>query len=318
MEACYFYKFDLKIINHHEEGISGMKLELRLHGRGGQGIKTAGRIVGTAAFYEGYYVQDSPMYGPERRGAHVSSFVRISDEQVEGRGYIFHPDAVIIADPSLLEMQPSPLQGLKQGGAIIINTAGEPATLKDYRVAVYDISSLASRIVGRRGAISAGVGAFACKALGIAGLESVLEAVKDEMHELDLREELVEANIRLAEEIYRDAPTVEIETTPWGEASATSKIVEIPYLEPEVSTSMILMLGNSKIRRTGAWRASTPVIDYSKCTRCMICFVYCPDACISLDNNLTPRIDYDNCKGCLICYIECPIKAIKVEGGEEM
>ncbi len=295
-----------------------MKLELRLHGRVGQGIKTAGRVIGTAAFYEGYHVQDSPMYGPERRGAHVSSFVRISDEQIEGRGYIFNPDAVIIADPSLLEIHPSPLQGLKQGGAVIINTAAEPAVLEGYRVAAYDISSLASKILGRRSAISAGIGAFACKALGIAGLESVLEAVKDEMHELGLREELVEANVKLAEEIYRNAPAVKIETKQQVETFTTGRIVEIPYLEPGTSTSMILALGNSKIKRTGAWRASTPVIDYSKCTRCMICFIYCPDACISLDENLTPKIDYDNCKGCLICFTECPIKAIKVEGGEVM
>ena len=293
-----------------------MKLELRLHGRGGQGIKTAGRVVGTAAFHEGYHVQDSPMYGPERRGAHVSSFVRISDEQIEGRGYIFHPDAVVVADTSLLETSPSPLQGLKKGGAIIINTPGGVGALNGYRVAAYDVSSSASRILGRRGAISAGVGALACKALGVAGLESVLEAVKDEMHELGLRDEVVEANIRLAEEIYRNAPSVEIETTTQREEITTAKIVEIPYLEPSSSTSMILNLGNSRIKRTGAWRSSTPVIDYGRCTRCMICFIYCPDACISLDEDLTPRIDYDNCKGCLICFTECPVKAVKAEGGE--
>jgi len=295
-----------------------MKLEIRLHGRGGQGIKTAGRVVGNAAFHEGYNVQDSPMYGPERRGAHVVSFVRISDEEIDGRGYIFNPDAVVIADPSLLNLSPSPMQGLKQGGAVIINSPEALELAGNYSVAFFDVSGLAARYLGRRGAISAGVGALTCKALGIAGLDAVLEAVKEEMMELGLRDELVEANVRLAEECYKHAPTTQLRVEKQEETrTAIGKVVEIPYIAPSLSTSMILTLGNSITKKTGTWRTATPVINYSKCTRCTICFVYCPDACISLDDDLVPRIDYDNCKGCLICFTECPVKAISVEGGVE-
>jgi len=63
----------------------------------------------------------------------------------------------------------------------------------------------------------------------------------------------------------------------------------------------------------GLWRTSSPVIDYSRCTKCMVCFVYCPDSCITIDADLTPHIDQDNCKGCMICKVECPMRAITEE-----
>ncbi|MEM2238219.1 MAG: 2-oxoacid:acceptor oxidoreductase family protein [Candidatus Caldarchaeum sp.] len=293
-----------------------MRLKIRFHGRGGQGIKTAGRIVGTAAFLEGYAVQDSPMYGPERRGAHVISFVRISDDGVGGRGYIFDPDAVIVADTSLVSLTPSPLQGLKEGGVVVLNSQRNVLQVHGYAYVAYDVSSSASRLLGMRSAISSGLAALACKALGIARWSSVEEAVKEEMAELGLGDELVEANIKLAEECYMNPPTIKPSTENNSLQPAESRVVELSYVVPSLSTAMILNLGNTVYKKTGAWRSVTPVIDYGKCTRCMVCYVYCPDSCISLEEDLTPRIDYDNCKGCLVCFTECPIKAVKlVEGG---
>jgi len=290
-----------------------MKLEIRLHGRGGQGIKTAGRVVGTSAFYEGYDVQDSPMYGPERRGAHVTSFVRISDEKVDGRGYIFNPDSVIVGDPSLLSLTPSPLQGLKKGGVLIVNSPAFTSPDPRYTTVAYDVTAEASKLLGMRSAISAGLGALACKVLGVARWESVERAVVDEMEELGLRAELVELNVKLAEVCYRNPPTVEVMTKTAEGNGTVLGVVSIPYIPPAESTAMVLEGGNSRFKKTGSWRLATPVIDYSKCTRCMVCYVYCPDACITVDEKLTPFIDHDNCKGCLICYVECPIKAIKLE-----
>ncbi|MEM1945477.1 MAG: 2-oxoacid:acceptor oxidoreductase family protein [Candidatus Caldarchaeum sp.] len=289
-----------------------MRLRIRFHGRGGQGIKTTGRIVGTAAFLEGYAVQDSPMYGPERRGAHVISFVRISEDGVGGRGYIFDPDAVVVADTSLLSLQPSPLQGLREGGVVVLNSHRNFLQDNRYASVTYDVSSSASKLLGMRSAISSGVAALTCKALGIARWSSVEEAVRQEMAELGLRQELVEANIRLAEECYTNPPTIRPSTESLRPQHVKSRLVELPYVSPSLSTAMILNLGNTVLKQTGAWRSATPLIDYAKCTRCMVCFVYCPDSCISLDENLTPKIDYDNCKGCLVCFTECPIKAINL------
>ena len=75
---------------------------IRFHGRGGQGAKTASRILGTAAFLEGFVAQDSPVYGPERRGAPVSAYTRIAKEPIRERGVIVRPDLVVVADPSLI------------------------------------------------------------------------------------------------------------------------------------------------------------------------------------------------------------------------
>ena len=68
-----------------------------------------------------------------------------------------------------------------------------------------------------------------------------------------------------------------------------------------------------KIINRGSWRIFKPVIDYKKCTRCLICWLYCPDAAYRLDKNNYPRPDEKTCKGCGICSNECPVKCIKME-----
>ncbi len=84
-------------------------------------MKTASRIVGTAAFREGHYAQDSPLYGAERRGAPMAAFTRIADPPILERGVIAEPDIVVIADETLLEdSQARPLEGLLPWGAVAI------------------------------------------------------------------------------------------------------------------------------------------------------------------------------------------------------
>src|SRR5574340_1009474 len=73
---------------------------VRLHGRGGQGAKTASRILGTAAFLSGYLAQDSPTYGAERRGAPVAAFTRIAEEPIRERGFIPYPDLIVVVAAS--------------------------------------------------------------------------------------------------------------------------------------------------------------------------------------------------------------------------
>src|SRR5574341_1375381 len=107
-------------------------LRVRFHGRGGQGAKVASRILGTASFFEGYYVQDFPLYGAERRGAPIAAFTRISKEPILERGVISRPDIAIIIDETLLEDQLAmPLSGLKEGGIVFVNTTHSPAEAKN-------------------------------------------------------------------------------------------------------------------------------------------------------------------------------------------
>jgi len=69
--------------------------------------------------------------------------------------------------------------------------------------------------------------------------------------------------------------------------------------------------------KTGSWRTFRPEVDYSKCTRCTICWIYCPDGAITRQEDDSPKIDYDYCKGCGICANECPVKAVTMKREEE-
>ena len=284
-------------------------IRVRLHGRGGQGTKTCGSIISLAASLEGFQAQDSPMYGPERRGAPVASFVRISREQVNERGYIVSPDVVVLIDPSLVKLKAvDPLSGLGRTGTLIVNSGQDGGAGTVVRV---DASSLARRFLGRDN-VSAAMAAATCKALGIASLENLLGAVKIELTEIGLSEDAIAKNLALAEQCYGAAPSLDRTGIP-ETAEAEAQLVELPYRPPGVSTSHIVSTGNSPLKKTGLWRVSRPVIDYGRCTNCMVCYVYCPDSAIAVEADLTPHIDYDNCKGCMICMTECPIRAITEE-----
>ncbi|MBI3373981.1 MAG: 2-oxoacid:acceptor oxidoreductase family protein [Betaproteobacteria bacterium] len=106
---------------------------IRLHGRGGQGIKTAGRVLGSAFFREGFEVQDAPRYGAERRGAPIFSYVRADRSPIDERGVISRPDLVLVADESLVQV-PAGLgfRGAGLGGS-------RPACDQDRRLAAQGI-----------------------------------------------------------------------------------------------------------------------------------------------------------------------------------
>jgi 2-oxoacid:acceptor oxidoreductase delta subunit (pyruvate/2-ketoisovalerate family) len=94
---------------------------------------------------------------------------------------------------------------------------------------------------------------------------------------------------------------------------STELLVPLEVIVSSSGSQDILSEGNSFNRKTGDWRIFRPTIDYDKCTGCMVCFVYCPESCLTIRKDGKPEIDYDNCKGCMICYRECPLKAIVSE-----
>ena len=96
---------------------------IRFHGRGGQGMRTASRILGRALFNEGYYVQDAPRYGAERRGAPIFAYVRCSTKPINERGIILRPGLVVVADQSLLSIPAAGvLQGCTENTVLLINS----------------------------------------------------------------------------------------------------------------------------------------------------------------------------------------------------
>ena len=105
-------------------------IEIRWHGRGGQGAKTASLLLADAAFNTGKYIQGFPEYGPERMGAPITAYNRISDEPITIHSNIYEPDYVVVVDDTLLKSVPV-TAGLKENGAIVINTTKSPEYLKE-------------------------------------------------------------------------------------------------------------------------------------------------------------------------------------------
>ncbi|MBS7303460.1 MAG: 2-oxoacid:acceptor oxidoreductase family protein [Lachnospiraceae bacterium] len=104
-------------------------IEIRWHGRGGQGAKTASQLLADAAFMSGKYIQSFPEYGPERSGAPITAYNRISDERCSIHSNIYEPDYVVVVDETLLESV-DVTAGLKKEGAIVINSSRPAAKLR--------------------------------------------------------------------------------------------------------------------------------------------------------------------------------------------
>jgi pyruvate ferredoxin oxidoreductase gamma subunit len=293
-------------------------LRIRFHGRGGQGMKTASRIVGTAAFHEGRYVQDAPVYGAERRGAPVTAFTRIDDHPLLERGMITSPDIVVVADDTLLDdVQARPLQGLTAGGTALINSTQSPEALRERYtmrgpVGVMDGTELALAHTGSLAALSVALGAATCHVAGL-GAASVEQAVREELERLGLDTGQIKKNLPLAQICYSQItvlPPVQIGAAVSVVAESPLRVVAPRYEGPRRGTPSVTAPPNTPLRKTGNWRVWRPVIDLSGCTQCWMCFVSCPDAAITLDAEENPHIDYDVCKGCLICVEECPTHTI--------
>lgn len=119
-------------------------IEIRWHGRGGQGEKTASLLLADAAFNTGKYIQGFPEYGPERMGAPITAYNRISDEPITIHSNIYEPDYVVVVDDTLLESV-DVTAGLKETGAIIINSTKDAEylrkALKGYSGEIYKIDA---------------------------------------------------------------------------------------------------------------------------------------------------------------------------------
>ncbi|MDI6856351.1 MAG: 2-oxoacid:acceptor oxidoreductase family protein [Candidatus Thermoplasmatota archaeon] len=161
-------------------------LEVRFHGRGGQGAATAANILADACFREGKHVQSFPYFGVERRGAPVTAYTRIDDKPIRIKSQIYEPDCVVVLDQALFGTT-NVTEGLLKGGLLLINTNKSCEELRkslaqNIRLAVINATEIALEYnLGTRVAPivnTAIVGAFA-KVSEIVKLESVLEAIKE-------------------------------------------------------------------------------------------------------------------------------------------
>ena len=129
-------------------------VEVRWHGRGGQGAKTASELLAAAAFNTGKYVQGFPEYGPERMGAPIAAFNRISDQQIRIHSNIYEPNYVVVIDETLLDCV-NVTAGLKEDGAIVVNTPKKPDEIRPSlegfkgKVCTIDARAISEECIGR-------------------------------------------------------------------------------------------------------------------------------------------------------------------------
>lgn len=288
-------------------------IRIRFHGRGGHGVKTASRIVGTAGFLAGYECQDSPVYGAERRGAAVTAFTRIGQQPIRERGTIANPDVIVLADETLLQDPAAAvLSGQESASVLFINAESAATLAEQYQIqppiVTFDVTQLTLDVLGRASALSAGLAAAAARLTGLITEELLLQAMREEFAHLGLSQEVIDKNAEICTTMFQALHAVEITAS---ETAADNRLATVEYQEPLQSSPSVLNPGNAELRHTGSWRVERPVIDRSICTRCGLCFVECPDGAISLDAEGYPVIDYDHCKGCMICRHLCPLEAIE-------
>lgn len=164
-------------------GGTNLLIEVRWHGRGGQGIVTVSRLLAHAALLDGKYVQAFPEFGPERRGAPVTGYTRISDEPISIHSHIYNPDIVVIVDPTLLD-KIDVTKGLAMDGTVVANSERSPDELKGSlmtgkaRVYTVDAVRIALDFLGRPIYNTAMLGAL-IKAVPLVTLESLNKVVTE-------------------------------------------------------------------------------------------------------------------------------------------
>lgn len=159
-------------------------LEIRLHGRGGQGAVTAGELLAKTAGAEGKWSQSFPKFGVERRGAPVQSYCRIDDKRIRLHQELYEPDLVVVLDASLLDAV-DVTAGLKEGGKVIVNTNASPEELGlkgNFEVYTVDATTIAREKLGRPIVNTAMLGAFV-KVTGVVGLEKLIHEVREHFGE---------------------------------------------------------------------------------------------------------------------------------------
>ena len=189
-------------------------IEIRWHGRGGQGAKTASLLLADAAFNTGKYIQGFPEYGPERMGAPITAYNRISDTPITIHSNIYEPDYVVVVDDTLLTSVPV-TAGLKKDGAIVINTTKTPEqlkkVLKGYEGAVYTIDArkISEETLGKYFPNTPMLAAIV-KVAGVMTDEELLEDMKTSFkHKFAKKPEVIEGNMKALELALKEVKKIQ-------------------------------------------------------------------------------------------------------------
>jgi pyruvate ferredoxin oxidoreductase gamma subunit len=193
--------------------VVGKVIEIRWHGRGGQGAKTASLLLADAAFNTGKYIQGFPEYGPERMGAPITAYNRISDEKLTIHSNIYEPDYVAVVDDTLLESV-DVISGLKEDGAIVINTSktaeGIRPYLKGYKGQVWGINArkISMETLGKYFPNMPILAAIVKVSKVMDEKEFIKDMAKSLKHKFAKKPELVEGNIKALERSLSEVKTL--------------------------------------------------------------------------------------------------------------
>ena len=181
--------------------------EIRWHGRGGQGAKTAALLLGEAAINAGKFVQAFPEYGPERMGAPIQAFTRISTEPIHIRSSVTNPNIVVVLDPTLLNTV-DVTAGMQTDGILIVNTDDEPAEirkmlkLKGLKIYTVNATRIAQETIGRPIPNTPMMGALV-RATGMMPIENLADYVRSSFGK-KFAAEIIEGNVKAVERAYAE------------------------------------------------------------------------------------------------------------------
>lgn len=187
-------------------------IEIRIHGRGGQGVVAASEILAIAFFKDGKESQAFPYFGVERSGAPIQSFVRVSEEKILTREHVYSPDILIIQDDSLIGRE-NIFFGLKEGGKIFLNSKESardmflkikklkqlPANFKEENISTINATKVALEVFGRNIVNTAMLGSLA-KSPGLLKIDSAISAIKEKFSDKSV--DIIEKNILVIKKIY--------------------------------------------------------------------------------------------------------------------
>jgi pyruvate ferredoxin oxidoreductase gamma subunit len=281
-------------------------------------MKTAGRILGSALFREGFEVQDAPRYGAERRGAPLFATVRADREPIRERGAIHRPDLVVVADETLVGAAPEVLAGIDDHSVLLLRSGTDASTWRQrlgLRGAVVGLQSSAEEALELRflGAACAG---GAARLLGVVSRDALARAIRDELSGMagPVLAENLERALAAFDALAGHAGCVREGAEVSPAQAAPPAWVELPFEDARSSSPEIHGGVTSVQVRTGLWRTMRPVVDLERCRHChWVCSTLCPDGVIDVAADGTPRIDYEHCKGCMVCVAVCPPHAIRAE-----
>lgn len=309
-------------------------IEILWHGRGGQGAFTAARLLGAAASLDaGAHALAFPSFGPERRGAPMRAFTKLSDQPIGDRSAVSQADYVIYLDDTLLGAGWE--NELKPDGVVLVNST---RAFDDERIVALDADGISAAILGRPIPNTVFLGALSalCDRVSV---ENVQEAIRQYMpaklHAKNIaiveaaREALTAARASSssaptscatdkaagASEAAASRKEAGCESSPLRNEDTHIPILRSGALDPsDFAHSTCFEAGYLTVKNAG-WRNLRPVIDAASCTGCLQCYLYCPDGTVykvadPAAGGSPVAIDLDFCKGCGICAKACAFGSI--------